>query len=126
MEITGLTSKEVRERTDKGLSNQYAAHKTKTYREITVENIFSLFNLITFSIIIFVITFYIRNNDERLLLDSIGILFIAITNTGIALFQEIKSKKALDKVNLLLKREVIVSARARNKVLTRLKLWLTT
>lgn len=108
MEITGLTSKEVRERTDKGLSNQYAAHKTKTYREITVENIFSLFNLITFSIIIFVITFYIRNNDERLLLDSIGILFIAITNTGIALFQEIKSKKALDKVNLLLKREVIV------------------
>ncbi len=108
MDITGLTSEEVRERTEKGLSNQYASHKTKTYREIIAENIFSLFNLITFSIIIFVIIFYLRNNDQRLLLDSIGILFIAITNTAIALFQEIKSKKALDKVNLLLKKEVTV------------------
>lgn len=108
MEIKGLTSKEVRERVDKGLSNQYASHKTKTYREIVIENIFSLFNLITISIILFVIFFYITNKDERLLLDSIGILFIAITNTSIALIQEFKSKKALDKVNLLLKREVIV------------------
>ena len=108
MDITGLTSKEVRERKEKGLSNQYASHKTKTYREIIIENIFSLFNLITFSIIIFVIIFYIRNGDKRLLLDSIGIFFIAFTNTAIALFQEFKSKKALDKVNLLLKREIIV------------------
>lgn len=108
MDITGLTSQEVKDRIHKGLSNRYASHKTKTYREIIVENIFSLFNLITLSIIIFVIIFYIRNDDQRLLLDAIGIFFIAITNTAIALFQEIKSKKALDKVNLLLRREIIV------------------
>jgi len=108
LEITGLTSQEVKDRTHKGLSNRYASHKTKSYREIIIENIFSLFNLITLSIIIFVIIFYIRNDDKRLLLDAIGIFFIAISNTAIALFQEIKSKKALDKVNLLLRREIIV------------------
>lgn len=108
MNITGLTSDEVRDRINKGLSNEYASHKTKTYNEIIIENIFSLFNLITISIIIFVIIFYLRNGDQRLLLDSIGIFFIAFTNTAIALFQEFKSKKALDKVNLLLKKEVIV------------------
>jgi cation-transporting P-type ATPase E len=55
-----------------------------------------------------VLFFYFINKDERLLLDSIGILFIAFTNTFIAIYQEIKSKKALDKVNLLLKKRINV------------------
>lgn len=108
MEITGLTAKEVKERESNGQTNKYASHKTKTHTEIVIENIFSLFNLITICIIGFVVFFYIKNNDERLLLDTIGIFFIAFTNTSIALIQEFKSKKALDKVNLLLKKEVTV------------------
>ncbi len=108
MEIKGLTTDEVKERIARGQTNKYASHKTKTYREIVIENIFSLFNLITISIIVFVLFFYFKNNDQRLLLDTLGIFFIAFTNTFIALIQEFKSKKALDKVNLLLKREVTV------------------
>ncbi len=108
MDIKGLTAAEVRIREKNGLTNKAAAQKTKTYREIIVENIFSLFNFITFGIILFVLFFYIRNNDSRLLLDSIGIFFIALTNTVIALYQEIKSKISLDKVNLLLKKEITV------------------
>lgn len=108
MDLKGLTTAEVKERIAKGLTNKYASHKTKTYGEIIIENIFSLFNLITIFIIGFVIYFYFKNNDQRLLLDTIGIFFIAFTNTSIALIQEFKSKKALDKVNLLLKREVTV------------------
>ncbi len=108
MEIKGLTTQEVKERIAKGLNNKYASHKTKTYGEIIIENIFSLFNFITICIIGFVIFFYFNNNDQRLLLDTLGIFFIAFTNTLIALIQEFKSKKALDKVNLLLKREVTV------------------
>lgn len=46
--------------------------------------------------------------DDRLLLDSVGILSIAFINTFLAIFQEIKAKRALDKVSLLLKKEVIV------------------
>ena len=108
MELTGLTSEEVKERLDKGLSNHSSKPKTKTIKEIFVSNIFSLFNYIIFGIIAFVLFFYFRNNDERLLLDSFGILLIAFTNTFIAIYQEIKSKRALDKVNLLLKKRIDV------------------
>jgi len=52
--------------------------------------------------------FYLSTSDSRLLLDSIGILSIAFLNTFLAIYQEIKAKHALDKVNLLLKNEVIV------------------
>ena len=108
MEFEGLTSPEVKKRVSEGLSNKTAKPKTKTIPEIIIENVFSLFNFIIFGIIAFVLFFYFQNNDKRLLLDSIGILFIAVTNTFIALFQEIRSKKALDKVNLLLKKQVNV------------------
>ena len=108
MEFEGLTSREVKKRVSEGLSNKTAKPKTKTIPEIIIENVFSLFNFIIFGIIAFVLFFYFQNNDKRLLLDSIGILFIAVTNTFIALFQEIRSKKALDKVNLLLKKQVNV------------------
>jgi cation-transporting P-type ATPase E len=108
LELKGLTSKEVIERKKKGLSNSSSKPKTKTINEIFVTNIFSLFNYIIFGIIAFVLFFYFKNNDERLLLDSIGILIIAFTNTFIAIYQEIKSKRALDKVNLLLKKRINV------------------
>ncbi len=108
MELKGLTSEEVKERLDKGLSNHSSKPKTKTVKEIFVSNIFSLFNYIIFGIIAFVLFFYLKNKDDRLLLDSIGILTIAFTNTFIAIYQEIKSKIALDKVNLLLKKRINV------------------
>lgn len=108
MILKGLTSEEVKERLDKGLSNHSSKPKTKTVKEIFVSNIFSLFNYIIFGIIAFVLFFYLKNKDDRLLLDSIGILTIAFTNTFIAIYQEIKSKIALDKVNLLLKKRINV------------------
>jgi len=108
LEINGLTNKEVDERISNGLSNKASKAKTKTLNEIFIENIFSLFNFIIFGIILFVLFFYLKYNDIRLLLDSIGIFTIGVTNTFIAIFQEIKSKRALDKVNLLLKRQVCV------------------
>lgn len=108
MELSGLTSQEVKQRLDKGLSNYSSKPKTKTIKDIFVSNVFSLFNFIIFGIIAFVLFFYITNRDERLMLDSIGILTIAFTNTFIAIYQEIKSKRALDKVNLLLKKRIDV------------------
>ncbi|MEO6694322.1 MAG: HAD-IC family P-type ATPase, partial [Ignavibacteria bacterium] len=108
MEIKGLTTEEVNERISKGLQNTSSKPKTKTIREIFIENIFSVFNLVIFAIIIFLLYFYLTSSDQRLLLDSIGILTIALINTFLAIFQEIKAKRALDKVSLLLKKEAIV------------------
>lgn len=106
--IAGLNSSEVRERVNKGLINKTSKSSTKTIKEIFIENIFSLFNLIIGGVITFVVFFFIIYKDYRLLLDSIGILSVAVINTAIAIYQEIKAKVALDKVNLLLKKSVIV------------------
>ncbi|HRE40678.1 MAG TPA: HAD-IC family P-type ATPase [Ignavibacteria bacterium] len=108
MNITGLNTEEVNERISKGAVNKTSRTKTKTIREIFIENIFSVFNYIIFSIILAIIYFYYRSGDHNLLLDSMGIVSIALLNTLLAIVQEIKAKKALDKVNLLLKKEALV------------------
>ena len=46
MEIKGLTQDEVTQRINKGLFNKTGRKKTKTIREIFIENLFSLFNFI--------------------------------------------------------------------------------
>lgn len=108
MEQNGLSTEEVNERISKGLQNKSSKQNTKSIREIFIENIFSVFNLVILSIILFLVYFYITTSDSRLFLDSIGILTIALINTSLAVFQEIKAKQALDKVSLLLKKEVTV------------------
>jgi len=108
LKLTGLTTSEVRDRISKELSNKAAKPKTRTYSGIFIENVFSVFNFIILAITLFVLFFFLKYEDNRLLLDSIGICTIGITNTFIAIYQEIKSKRALDKVNLLLKRQVCV------------------
>lgn len=108
MNFQGLSSKEVSERISAGLQNKASKPKTKTIPEIFIENIFSVFNLVIVAIIIFLLYFYLSTADKRLLLDSIGILTIALLNTFLAIYQEIKAKHALDKVNLLLKKEITV------------------
>jgi cation-transporting P-type ATPase E len=105
---SGLTLREVNERIVSGKQNKASATKSKKTTEILIENIFSVFNIIIFSIILFLIISFLFKNDSRLLLDSIGVSFVGILNTLIAVIQEIRAKNALDKVNLLLKRDVTV------------------
>ncbi len=108
VKISGLTTEQVNERIRQGLQNKASAHKSKTISRILIENVFSVFNIIILSIIIFLLTFYFILGDKRLFYDSIGVTFVIILNTCIAVFQEIKAKHALDKVSLLLKKEVNV------------------
>lgn len=108
MELKGLNTREVDERIKQGLVNKTSKAKSKTVREIIIENVFSVFNYIIFAILLAIIYFYYRSGDINLLLDSIGIVTIAFTNTFLAIFQEIKAKRALDKVSLLLRKEVTV------------------
>lgn len=106
--LNSLSFEEVLARKQEGKQNISSVSKTKRISEILIENIFSVFNLIILFIIIFLLIFYFKSDDERLLLDSIGVSLIAIVNTLIAIVQEIKAKRALDKVNLLLKKEAKV------------------
>jgi cation-transporting ATPase E len=107
--MIGLTQQQVNERIAKGLQNKSSKTRSKNTGEILVENIFSVFNLIILSIVLFLLVFYFRTNDNRLVLDSLGAMMIAVINTLIAVVQEIRAKRALDKVSLLLKKEVTVT-----------------
>ena len=106
--MNGLTQQQVNERSAKGLVNKSSKTRSKKTTEILIENIFSVFNLIILTIVLFLLIFYFRTHDDRLILDSIGVSMVAIINTLIAMVQEIRAKRALDKVSLLLKREVTV------------------
>jgi cation-transporting ATPase E len=108
LKVTGLTSEQVRERISKGLRNVTSATRTKRVQEIIFENLFSIFNLIVLVVIVFLLFFYFRTRDDRLILDSIGVFTVALINTVLAIWQEIKAKRALDKVSLLLERKVTV------------------
>lgn len=108
LELTGLTSEQVKERASKGLCNVTSATRTKRTQEIVFENLFSVFNLVVLLVVLFLLFFYFRTGDRNLILDSIGVMMVALINTVLAISQEIKAKRALDKVNLLLERKVTV------------------
>jgi cation-transporting ATPase E len=108
LELTGLTSEQVRERAARGLCNVVSKTRTKRTQEIIFENLFSVFNLVVLLVIFFLLFFYFRTQDRNLILDSIGVLSVALINTVLAISQEIKAKRALDKVSLLLERKVTV------------------
>ncbi|MEO8210732.1 MAG: cation-transporting P-type ATPase, partial [bacterium] len=60
MQFNGLSPKEVEDRISKGLQNKSSKPKTKTIGEIFIENLFSVFNVIILSIIIFLLFFYFK------------------------------------------------------------------
>lgn len=106
--ITGLSAAEVVERYEAGQFNKPAQPATKSIRRIFFNNIASVFNIIIGFIVVFLLGFYLGTGDKRLLLDAVGVFTVALFNTAIAIYQEVKAKRALDEVNMLLTREVSV------------------
>jgi cation-transporting ATPase E len=97
----GLTEAEVQERKSKGLINRTKREHIKSVPQIVFENSFSVFNLINFAVITFLLVFYFTTNDDRLVLDSLGIVTVTLANTLIAIVQEIRAARALAKMELL-------------------------
>ena len=117
MTYTGLTNAEVQDRIAKGLVNKSTKQKTKTVSKIFIENIFSVFNLIIFSVVVFLFIYYLRTGNVELIKDTIGVSTAAILNLLIAIIQEIKAKRALDAVNLLLKKDATVIRDGKSQVI---------
>lgn len=91
--INGLSKEEVLERIQDNKINKSASKITRTYKEIIYSNLFTYFNLINcvlFGLIILV------NSYKN------GLFFgIVLTNAAIGIFQEIRSKRTLDKLAVL-------------------------
>jgi cation-transporting ATPase E len=106
--LTGLTSAEAAARYAAGQHNRPPEPGTKSIREIWLGNLFSVFNLVIGGIVLFLLAFWIGTGDIRLLEDCGGVFSVAALNTIIAVSQEIRAKRAMDKVNMLIVREVTV------------------
>ncbi|MFR1190003.1 MAG: cation-translocating P-type ATPase [Oscillospiraceae bacterium] len=89
----GLTDAQVRERTDAGWTNAPVDPTGKTVKQIVLSNIFTYFNMLFFLLALCVIAV-----QQWLNLTFMGVI---IVNTAIGIIQEIRSKKTLDKLNIL-------------------------
>ncbi len=91
--ILGLTSDEVRERVEKGLTNHADISTQKTVGQIIKSNLLTYFNLIFFILtVLLCIVGSFRN---------LTFLPVIIGNTVIGIFQELRAKKTLDKMSML-------------------------
>ncbi len=91
--IIGLTSEEVRERIDKGLTNHTDISTQKTVGQIVKSNLLTYFNLIF--LILTVLLCIVGSFRNLTFLPGI------IGNTVIGIFQELRAKKTLDKMSML-------------------------
>lgn len=91
--IMGLTSEEVRERIDNGLTNHADISTQKTVGQIVKSNLLTYFNLI---FLILTVLLCIVGSFRNL-----TFLPVIIGNTVIGIFQELRAKKTLDKMSML-------------------------
>ncbi len=94
----GLSAAEVAQRTSEGRTNATTRATTRTYRGIVVSNLFSVFNLAVFGAAFLLLTLFFVFKDIRTLYDSLSISTVAFLNTIISIVQEIRAKRALDKI----------------------------
>jgi cation-transporting ATPase E len=92
-ENTGLTSEQAQERKSAGQINVCDSHKTKTYKQIFKDNLITFFNILNLVLTVFVVF----TGDYK----NLTFLFVVVGNLIIGIFQEIASKKTLDKLSLI-------------------------
>ncbi|MCQ2086043.1 MAG: HAD-IC family P-type ATPase [archaeon] len=96
MAITGLTSKEVTERISKGEINSVKPIVSSSYRDIIARNACNSFNLI---LLIMGITLWFISGP----MDGLAATLIIALNIIVATIQEIRAKRRLDKIALLMR-----------------------
>ena len=97
---TGLTSKEVVQRIESGRSNAVKTSTSRSVRDIVRANVFTLFNGIIFAAMVLVLI----TGSWR---DAV-FGFVIIINTGIGIVTELRAKRTLDKLSILVASEFLV------------------
>lgn len=95
----GLSTAEVEERIAAGKINRNMELKTKSVRELIIENLCTLFNLINAVLAILVL---LTGSFKNL-----TFLFVVFLNTAIGVIQSMRSKKMVDKLTLLTSKKAI-------------------
>ena len=97
---TGLTSKEVVQRIESGQSNAVKTSTSRSVQDIVRANVFTLFNGIIFAAMVLVLI----TGSWR---DAV-FGFVIIINTGIGIVTELRAKRTLDKLSILVASEFLV------------------
>ena len=97
---TGLTVKEVSQRIESGQSNAVKISTSRSVKDIVRANVFTLFNGIIFVAMVMVLV----TGSWR---DAV-FGFVIIINTGIGIFTELKAKRTLDKLSILVASDFLV------------------
>ncbi len=92
-EKKGLTEAQVKQRKEKGLTNYDTTVPTKSIQKILQDNFISLFNIL--NLILGIAVFLVGSYKNMFFLG------IVIINTAISTYQEIHSKKVVDKLAIL-------------------------
>lgn len=89
----GLTDEQVAERVHAQATNETIDPSFKTNKQIVLQNIFTYFNLIfiVLAVLLCLVSSY----------KNLSFLPVILANTGIAIYQEIRSKKILDNLSVL-------------------------
>lgn len=97
---TGLTSKEVVQRIESGQSNAVKTSTSRSVQDIVRANVFTLFNGIIFAAMVLVL---ITGSWRDAVFGS-----VIIINTGIGIVTELRAKRTLDKLSILVASEFLV------------------
>ena len=89
----GLSKKQVEERISSNLVNYDTSVKTKSVKQIVIKNVFTIFNIVN----VFLACMVLFTGSFKNLLFMGGV----ICNTIISIFQEIRSKRTLDKLQVI-------------------------
>ncbi|MBQ8768712.1 MAG: cation-translocating P-type ATPase [Oscillospiraceae bacterium] len=95
----GLTGEQARERAVKGWSNGMPQSASKTEKEIVLEKCLTFFNLV---FIILALVLVIGGSSIK----NMTFLGVMVCNTVIGIFQEIRAKRAVDKLTLVAVQQV--------------------
>ena len=110
MAVQGLTSKEVEERIQRGEVNSVEPIVSRSYKDIIIKNVCTSFNLILF--ILGAILLILKEP-----INALAATAVIIFNIIIATIQEMKAKKRLDKIALLMRPKVTVIRDGEEKVI---------
>lgn len=103
----GLTQEEVQKRRSLGQDNHLIEYKTKSVKQILIDNLCTFFNMINFILGLFILT---TGSYKNLLF-----LGVIVCNIIIGIAVELRAKRSLDKINLITRTKVFVQREGKNK-----------
>ncbi len=95
----GLTREQVRARTEQGLHNRVKAKAGRSEGQIITQNVLTFFNLV---FVILAVILVLGGSSVK----NMTFLVVVIVNTVIGIVQEIRAKRAVDKLSLVAEKKV--------------------